>query len=143
MARASTSPTGKRADYSPETRAAAVAALLAGQSVSSVAREYNIPKGTVSDWKRAGEGVGSDPTQKESGASESRASTIGGLLLTLLESNIRGLISASSVLRDQAWVREQGAAELATLIGVTHDKVIRMLEAMDRSSASPSPGTDV
>lgn len=118
-----------RTEYSPEVRAAATAALLAGQSVSSVAEQYNIPKGTVSNWKNR-TGVPSGETQK--------GSQIGDLLVQLLESNIRGLISASSVLRDQSWVREQGAAELGTLIGITHDKVIRMLEAMDRASTPPA-----
>jgi len=35
--------------YSPETKAAVMAALLEGQSVCKVAKEYSIPKGTVSD----------------------------------------------------------------------------------------------
>ena len=164
----------KRSTYSPETRAAALAALLAGQSVSKVAEEYNLPKGTVSNWKlrtaislvtgsEASSGSPAAPlsqsavvedgeTQKGSGGGSGDGaggggsssgsggkSSIGDLLIQLLESNIRGLISASSVLRDEAWVRQQGAAELGTLIGITHDKVIRMLEAMDRASAPPPP----
>jgi hypothetical protein len=166
----------KRSTYSPETRAAALAALLAGQSVSKVAEEYNLPKGTVSNWKlrtaiklvpggaassassaeTSGESGSASPasppspsaggedgeTQKGSGGDDGGSGgkqSIGDLLIQLLESNIRGLISASSVLRDQAWVRQQGAAELGTLIGITHDKVIRMLEAMDRASAPPPP----
>lgn len=40
--------------YSPEVKAAVIAALLSGQSVSSVAEEYNIPKGTVKGWKSRG-----------------------------------------------------------------------------------------
>jgi len=35
-----------------ETRAAAMAELLTGASVASVARSYKIPKQTISDWKR-------------------------------------------------------------------------------------------
>lgn len=41
----------KRNEYSEETKAAVMAALLTGQSVSSLSREYGIPKGTVSGWK--------------------------------------------------------------------------------------------
>jgi transposase-like protein len=37
--------------YDESTKAAVMGALLAGQSISSVAREYQIPKGTVSEWK--------------------------------------------------------------------------------------------
>jgi transposase-like protein len=40
-----------RREYSKETKAAVMGALLMGQSVSAVAREYDIPKATVSNWK--------------------------------------------------------------------------------------------
>lgn len=120
----------RRAAHDPEVRAAAIAALLAGQSVSAVAKEYKLPKGTVSSWKKRTE-VDRAATQKSDGKS------IGDLLLELLEANIRGLINATSVLQDPKWLREQGAAELGTFIGITHDKVVRMLEAMDRSAPLP------
>lgn len=42
-----------RQSYSEEVKAAAMASLLEGQSVSAVAKEYEIPKGTVSNWKRS------------------------------------------------------------------------------------------
>lgn len=129
----------KRAKYSPETRAAAEAALLAGQSVSQVAREYSLPKGTVSNWRRSGEGVHGERTQKDS---EPGKESIGDLLTTLLETNIRGLIAASAVMQDPAWLREQDASQLGVFLGITHDKVVRMLEAMDRSIASPLPGAE-
>lgn len=126
------------ADYSPETKAAATAALLAGQSVSQVAKEYDLPKGTVSNWKRNGDGVHADRTQK----AESGAPSIGDLLVTLLETNIKGLIAASAILQDVDWVRSQDASQLGVFLGITHDKVVRMLEAMDRSVAAPFPTAD-
>jgi transposase-like protein len=123
-----------RAKYSPETRAAAEAALLAGQSVSQVAREYSLPKGTVSNWRTSGERVHADRTQKDD---EPGKESIGDLLTTLLESNIRGLIAASAVMQDPSWLREQDASQLGVFLGITHDKVVRMLEAMDRSITLP------
>ena len=36
--------------HSEEVKAAVMQALLAGQSISSAAKEYNIPRGTVADW---------------------------------------------------------------------------------------------
>jgi hypothetical protein len=103
-----------------------MAALLAGQSVSQVAKEYSLPKGTVSNWKRRQ--VPSTDTQKAD------AEDIGTLLVTLLRANIRGLISIAGVMNDPKWVREQSAAELGTFLGITHDKVVRMLEAMGSNS---------
>lgn len=137
MPRAAGKSSTKRARYSPEKRAAAEAALLAGQSVSAVAREYNLPKGTVSAWRtrREAPGVAPSATQKDG---EPGKESIGDLLITLLESNIRGLIAASAVLQDKDWVRDQDASELGVFIGITHDKVVRMLEAMDRS-VTPAP----
>lgn len=109
--------------YSEETQAAVMAALLAGQSVSSVAKEYKLPKGTVSNWKRKAEAGGPmNRTQK--------AEQIGALLETLVEKNILALISASELMADKEYLRQQGAAELGTMFGITYDKVIRMLEAM-------------
>jgi transposase-like protein len=37
--------------YSEEIKAAVMAALLTGQSVSEVAKEYKIPEGTIYSWK--------------------------------------------------------------------------------------------
>lgn len=110
-------------DYSDEVRAAVMASLLAGQSVSAVAREYKLPKGTVSDWKRkAAEGVGPTPTQKRN--------EIGAMLLELVEANIAALVAVSHTMADPEWSRKQSASELGTIFGITYDKVIRMLEAM-------------
>ena len=122
-----------RTDYAPETKAAVMAALLEGQSVSSVASRYSIPKGTVSGWKEKAKkqarsrGVAEDATQKRDGAS------IGDLLLELLEKNVRSLIAISELATDPEWLRKQGAAEIATLFGVKHDKAVRMIEAMNAS----------
>lgn len=112
--------------HNPEIRAAVLAALLAGQSVSQVAKEYSLPRGTVSAWRKRA--VANGATQKES---------IGELLVQLVEKNIRGLISAADVLHDPEWIRKQNAAELGTFIGITHDKVVRMLEAMSNTGQEP------
>lgn len=58
---------GKHRKYSEETKAAVLAALLEGQAVSQVAREYDIPRGTVKSWKNRlkNEGVAKVATQKK------------------------------------------------------------------------------
>lgn len=115
-----------RRTYSDETKAAAMAALLQGQSVSEVAREYKIPKGTISGWKRkaheeVGSGVAGNATQKEA---------IGELLIQYLHANLTALRKQSDVFADPGWLKEQGAQELAVLHGVMTDKAVRLLEAM-------------
>jgi transposase-like protein len=127
-----------RTSYSTETKAAALAALLEGQSVSAVARTYNIPKGTVSAWKQRRAATLQPTASDDADAATQKRDSIGDLLLTLVETNLRGLIAASAVMQDAEWVRKQDASELGVFLGITHDKVVRMLEAMD-ASAAPEP----
>ena len=56
----------RRTTYDDTIKAAVMAALLAGQSINSVAKEYQIPKGTVSGWRRqvmggGARGIDNDP----------------------------------------------------------------------------------
>ena len=101
-----------------------MAALLQGQSVSSCARTYKIPKGTVSDWKRKAEaeaeGVGANPTQKKE---------IGDLLVEYLQANLKALRVQAEAFSDTQWLGKQDAASLATLHGVMTDKAVRLIEA--------------
>ena len=110
--------------HAPEVKAAAMAALLAGQSVSQVAKKYKIPKGTVSNWKRRGP---SDGTQKKA---------IGKLLEELMEAELQGLVNAAKVTGSEEWLKKQDAPGLGVFVGIKYDKMMRMLEAMDQSAES-------
>ncbi len=115
--------------YDDSTKAAVMAALLEGQSVSSVAKQYDIPKGTVSKWK--GRGVAGVATQK--GDEE-----VGDLLLTLLRKNLESLIAMSEVSADKDWLKKMDGASFATLFGVKHDKAVRMIEALNANNENAS-----
>lgn len=115
-----------RREYSKETQAAVMASLLTGQSVSAVARQYDVPKGTVSAWKsRAVDVVGmvvaEDATQK---------SQIGASLLAYLAEALETLRKQLRVFGDETWLKRQSASEAAVLHGVLTDKTIRLLEAL-------------
>ena len=91
--------------YDPETKAAVMAALLTGQSLSSVADEYHVPRGTVASWKRAAkDGVyeGDQPQKRE----------VGSLLLDYLIANLRALTAQSELFADKTWLKRQGVREL-------------------------------
>lgn len=128
-----------RRSYSDETKAAAMSALLEGQSVSKVAKEYEIPKGTVSNWKKAAkkqveeEGVHGDRTQK-------KGESIGELLYSYLETNLRTLTEQSEAFADREWLKEQSASEAAVLHGVLTDKTVRLLEALGPDAPGPEDG---
>ncbi|GIV73552.1 helix-turn-helix domain-containing protein [Caldilinea sp.] len=107
--------------YPDEVKAQVMAALLAGQSVSAVAQEYNIPKGTVSNWKRKAH-------QAMAGESLGRKS-LDELLFAYVAENLATLREQVRVFRDRDWLRGQSASEVAVLHGVLADKTIRLLEA--------------
>ena len=109
--------------YEPQLKAQVMAALLTGQSVSSVAREYSVPRTTVINWRdQAGPTVLDNcPTAKKE---------IGDLLLIYLRTAIVTLTVQQRVFADEDWLKKQPASELAVLHGVTADKAIRLLEAL-------------
>lgn len=113
-------------EYSQEVKAAVIAALLAGQSISSVAKEYDIPKGTVSGWRNQGKGVGAVSTQKKV--------DIGDLLIEMLTENLKAAKQIAIAVQDEGYIKKQDASDVAVLLGVINDKAFRMLEALDRSA---------
>lgn len=115
---------GVKRQYSDTEKAAAMAALMAGQSLNSVAAEYQIPEATLRYWKGRARAIPVDP-QKEN--------VIGDLLIEYLEANLRALKAQAEVFTDKAWLTEQGASEAAILHGVMTDKAIRLMEAFGRA----------
>lgn len=110
--------------YDPVVKAAVMSALLTGQSVTSAAKEYNLPKGTVSGWKRQAfkkAGMVDPQTQK---------AEIGNLITGYLASNLRALAVQAEVFSDRDWLKKQDANQLAVLHGVMTDKAVRLLEAL-------------
>lgn len=111
-----------------------MAALMEGQSVSRVAKDYNIPAGTVKSWKNrqvndTAEAVATVATEKKE---------IATLVIELLASHLEAArIIASSI--DDAYVKGQDASEVAVLLGVINDKAFRMMEALGRAGDSDRP----
>ena len=126
-----------RSKYSPEVKAAVVAALLEGQAASKVASDYHLPEGTVKAWG----------SRMRNGASELRSVTtekrdeIGALLIEYLHENLSTLKAQAIVFRDPVWLAKQDAAHAAVLHGVLTDKSVRLLEALGGPHA-PEPTDD-
>lgn len=112
-------------EYTNEVRAAVMAALLTGQSVAEIAAQYNIPEGTVKSWKSR---------QKDSSVATvatPKKAEIGDLLLDYLHTMLRALRVQAEHFGDKSWLTKQTAADLAVLHGVSVDKAVRLLEALD------------
>jgi transposase-like protein len=123
-------------EYSDQIKAQALAALLAGQAPSEVARLYNIPVGTLKSWKSRqlrGDSVATVATDVRE--------RIGLLLLTYLEETLYTLTIQQKAFRNEEWLYKQSAAEAATLHGISVDKAVRLLEGLADSDA-PDPEQD-
>lgn len=118
-------------EYSPEVKAAVMAALLEGQSLRQIEREHGVPKSTVERWGKEAElligGVPSVPDTKKK--------QIGDLLIDLLIAKLEAQIAMAEHTGDKKWLKEQDASALAMLLGVSDDKLVRLLEKFE--SAEP------
>jgi len=124
-------------EYSDETRAAVMAALMTGQSVNSIAKEYKIPKGTVSSWKiRQVAHVADVATQKANN------DEIADLLLSYLKANLNSLIAQVELFSDRDWLKRQPASEVSLLHGIQMDKAIRVLEAFGKDDSDDTQAPD-
>lgn len=112
-----------------ETRAAVMAALLCGQSITEVARTYRLPEGTVRTWSAAmqGERLPIEPQKK---------GELGELLADYVREILTTLSEQARHARDRDWLRQQSADSLAVLHGVMADKTIRLLEAFGRGASA-------
>lgn len=113
----------ERREYDEATKAAVMAALLTGQSVSVVASEYKIPLGTIKRWSAAAKEI-LEPVRS------AKKEKIGELVLDNLEASLLFTKSMANVLNDEKWLKKQRASEIAVLYGVVQDKSFRVLEAL-------------
>lgn len=114
-------------EYTPEVKAAVMAALMDGQSIRQVSREHGIPKTTVQHWGEELRGmVGRVPS-----VPSAKKDQIHELLVDLLIAKLESLIALSEHSGDKKWLQSQDASAVAMLLGVSDDKVMRMLEKFE------------
>jgi transposase-like protein len=115
--------------HPPELKAAVLAALLTGQAVDAVATAYKLPRQTVLEWQRQARTV-AEVVQTE------KTAGLGDLLADYLRESLTTLAVQARVFRDEAWLKRQPASDAAVLHGVSVDKAIRLLEALDAGQRS-------
>lgn len=112
--------------HSDETRAAVIAALLAGQGVNQVADKFGLDSGMVSRWKQ------SVPAEIWDGIKEQKKER----LVDLVEAHLMASLKASTKVAEQAhndkWRDQQSAENLAVFYGVLSDKAFRLIEIAGR-----------
>jgi DNA-binding IclR family transcriptional regulator len=115
----------KGKETSESVKAQVIAALLSGQGVNEIARNYNLPKATVSRLKNT---LTSDQLEQVGTEKKER---IGELIAGYLTTALTTLQVQAVHARDKAWLEKQSAENLAVLHGVIADKSIRILEAIE------------
>jgi transposase-like protein len=114
--------------YDDQKRAAVLAALLAGQSVHQVARDYAIDRATVIRWRNSA-GLGRTRVPPE------KVDEIGELVNDVLNNLLTTVSVLAERARNEEWFNRQDAADVAVLAGVFTDKSIRILEALESAGA--------
>lgn len=116
-------------------KAAAFAALLAGQSISSVAEQYNIPRGTVANWASKARHPERHPDSED--ARIMKRERIGELILDNLEAMLETTKEMVNVVKDREWLTRYSPSEVAVLFGVISDKTYRILQALPDGTEEP------
>lgn len=123
-----------RQTYDDHTKAAVMAALLAGQSISQVAEQYQIPRGTVAVW--------SAQTDRSQPVANTKKAELGDLIVEYLREALTTFAEQQRHFRDKAWLNKQPADQLAVLHGVAVDKAVRLLAALEPEEPADDQDTE-
>lgn len=119
-----------------EIRAAVLAELLAGHTVTHVSEKFKIPQGTVSRLRKA------IPAEKLNEIETKKGERIAELITQNLELSFQAMNNIASQTANVEWLNRQNAHDLATLFGVTADKIFRVLEAIENARAASEADDD-
>lgn len=113
-------------------RAACIAALLEGQAVSKVAADYKVSEATASRLRKA------IPPELLQEIETKKGQKLANLIAGNLERSFEAIGNILEHTKNVDWLNKQSADELATFLGVTSDKVFRVLEAIENARPSES-----
>jgi hypothetical protein len=116
--------------HTDEKRSEALAALLTGQGVPEVAKQYNLPESTVRDLKKS---IGAEKFAEVRAKKQES-------LAELIEGHLSASLGAARNIAKQTenveWLNKQDADKLGVFYGITTDKAIRILEAAENANNS-------
>ena len=121
--------------HSPELRAEAVAAVLAGMSLAQAAQRFGISKGTLQHWLEPIDTVGTSNARDPE--------TLADLILDLIADHVTTIRAQLQTASRPDWVAQQSAADLAQLVAVERDTTLRLLAGLRPvADAQPTPELD-
>ena len=110
--------------YPAATRAAVLAAILSGASVSDVARAHGVDKGTVSRWAAA------NTTLATMRNRERDPETIAAAVYDLIVDHVRTMRAQLDFVTSTDYLKEQPAAAIAELFEVEGNVLLRLLAGL-------------
>lgn len=114
--------------HEDRVRAAALADVLVGMSLTAAAAKHQVSKATLIKWRNdAGLHGGVEPQKTRD--------ELGELLAGYIRANIAALTAHAEFAKKEDWLIKQSAADLAVFDGVLFDKLARLLEALRGSAA--------
>lgn len=116
-----------------EKKAVVLAALLQGQGVNEISRNYQIPIASVSRIKKL------IPADRLEQVGIQKADRLADLIALNLEASFEARQNILKQTENADWLNKQSAAELATLYGVAADKEFRVLEAIENAQPKDAP----
>lgn len=105
-----------------QLKAAAMAALLAGESAHKVARRFDLSRTTVRRWRAQAWSAVQNGPQK---------STIGDQLLGCVGESIETQQVQLRTMCDRDWLLKQSARDLAMLHGTVFDRMVCLFGALE------------
>jgi hypothetical protein len=124
-----------RAEYPPEVRAAALAMLFAGASLSATAAHFGVSKGTISNWRDA-----QDVAVVQQDIERSVRVDVGRLVAEYLTANLGALTAQARAAAEPGWIAAQDAYGLVAIHNALGDRAIQILAAIGPSSEPEDEG---
>lgn len=123
---------GPREKTPPEILGAIIGAYLSGKfaTQSDIARELNISEDTV------GKTISNIPKEYVPVRDENINQRVSEKTLEFLESGLDALSNISRITENQEWLMSQPADKMAVFYGVTADKVMKIMELIERANSS-------
>ena len=127
-------PLVQRQSKHHEVKAQGVAMFFQGHTSSYIADALGVPLNTVKGWKRE-----AMPAITKEMRAEWAEQIEYNLYRTIIMAQ-NAMLKQLEVMSDEHWIRTQTAHDLATLHGITHDKVVRLLEATGQGQEDTDEG---
>ncbi len=132
----------------PAKKGEALALLLQGHSLDHVASRTRVPKSTLKRWRDAAKSgthpqVQNEPNLARNGTESGTKKTYG----ELVDENLRKSFEMQTAVMDAiiraaadpTWLFRQDIDSIGTMLGISHDKAIRVFEAVERSRSQSKP----